>query len=88
MGVLRSTRGSGFNRTGVRQEGSARRQEPQEAAVFRGKKNGPKAVMQGMEIWCRCERNAKGRADGTLWLTRYEPKRVDESRVTPRFLRA
>lgn len=45
-------------------------------------------MMQGIAIRYICERGAKGRTDGTLWLTGYEPKRADECRVTPRFLRA
>lgn len=53
MGVSESTSGSGLDRVGVRQEGSARRREPPEAAISRRKNNGPKAVMQGMAISCR-----------------------------------
>lgn len=50
MGVSESTSGSGLDRVGVTHEGSAKRQAPPEAAIFRRKNNGPKAVMQGMAM--------------------------------------
>lgn len=45
-------------------------------------------MMQGTTGRRWHERGAKGRTNGTSWLTGYERKRADESRVTPSLLRA